>query len=209
MITVVDYGYGNIFSIVSAFNEIGFKCKVSDKENDILNATIIVLPGVGAFKQAMRSLEIKKLDKIIIKAVANKKNIIGICLGYQMLFDKSNEFGVYNGLGLVEGEVRSLKTFDGRYSKIPNVGWRPLILNKENKIMSDKNDNQMFYFVHSFVPFAKYEKKISSFIKFNDNKIHASIHYNNIVGFQFHPEKSGKAGLKLLKESTEYLLNRD
>ena len=209
MITVVDYGYGNIFSIVSAFNEIGYSCIVSDKKTDILNASIIVLPGVGSFKQAMKSLANKKLDKIIIEAVSNNKNIIGICLGYQMLFNKSNEFGVHRGLGLVEGEVKSLESFDGSLAKIPNVGWRPLIINKKNDLITLENNNKMFYFVHSFVPVAKYEMQISSFIKFNNNKIHVSIHYKNIVGFQFHPEKSGLFGLNLLKESIKYLLNRN
>ena len=205
---VIDYGCGNIFSIVSAFEEIGYSCKVSDKKKDILNASVMVLPGVGAFQQAMKSLEDKKLDKIIIDAVKNNKSIIGICLGYQMLFDKSNEFGIHKGLGLVRGEVKSLDLLKGNIAKVPNVGWRPLIINKENAIIEKTNEEEMFYFVHSYVPVAKYEEQISSFINFNNKKIHASVHYKNIVGYQFHPEKSGKVGLNLLEESIKYLLNR-
>ena len=209
MITIVDYGYGNIFSILSAFHKIGYECKVSDKKADIINSDIIVLPGVGAFKHAMKSLENKGLDKVIIKAAADDKKIIGICLGYQMLFNKSNEFGEHNGLGLIDGEVNSLEFFGEGFKRVPNVGWRSLIINKQNNCLSNQNNKQMFYFVHSFVPVAKNELQISSFIKFNNVKIHASVHYVNIVGFQFHPEKSGKAGLSLLKESTEYLFKKN
>lgn len=208
MITIVDYGYGNIFSILSAFNKIGYSCKVSDQKDDILNSSIIVLPGVGSFKQAMRSLENKELDKIIIQAVSESKNIIGICLGYQMLFNKSNEFGIHDGLGLIKGEVNTLESIGEGAKRIPNVGWRTLTVNNENNIIKEIYNYKMFYFVHSFVPVVENEIEVSSFIKFNNIKIHASVHYKNIVGFQFHPEKSGEIGLSLLKDSIQYLLKK-
>ena len=204
MITIIDYGYGNIFSIVSAFKKIGHICTVTDKEEEISQATILVLPGVGSFNQAMLALKKKKLEKIIVDLVNKGKNIIGICLGYQMLFDSSKEFGEHQGLGLIKGEVISLRNFSSKYTRIPNVGWRPLLLNKQNKKINEIYNNKMMYFVHSFVPVAKNKKQISSFIKFNEYQIDTSVHYKNIVGFQFHPEKSGSVGLNLLKNTIEY-----
>ena len=208
MITIINYGYGNIFSTVSAFNKLGFRCKVSDNKIDILNSSIVVLPGVGSFNQAMKALKKKKLDSIIKTSVINNKSIIGICLGYQMLFSKSSEFGNHEGLNIVEGEVRPLSLFNRGLFKIPNVGWRPLIINAKNGSIKNKYNNSMMYFVHSYVPQAKNEMEVSSFIKFNETLIHTSLHYKNIVGFQFHPEKSGEIGLRLLKDSIKYLLDR-
>ena len=120
-----------------------------------------------------------------------------------MLFDSSKEFGEHQGLGLIKGEVISLRNFSSKYTRIPNVGWRPLLLNKQNKKINEIYNNKMMYFVHSFVPVAKNKKQISSFIKFNEYQIDTS-HYKNIVGFQFHPEKSGSVGLNLLKNTIEY-----
>ena len=191
MIVVIDYGYGNIFSIVSAFKEIGYSCLVSDKKR-YFRFFYNSITRSRCFSTSYEILGKKNLDRIIIDAVKNNKSIIGICLGYQMLFDKSNEFGIHKGLGLITGEVKSLDLFKGSIGKIPNVGWRPLIINKENALISKNNEKQMFYFVHSFVPVAKHENQISSFINFNNNKIHASVHHKNIVGFQFHPEKVEK-----------------
>ena len=125
-----------------------------------------------------------------------------------MLFSKSNEFGLHDGLDIIEGEVKSLDLYNKGSFKIPNVGWRSLIINSKNNIINNEFDSRMFYFVHSFVPEAKDLSKVSSFIKFNDTLIHASLHYKNIVGFQFHPEKSGVDGLNLLSNSVDYLLNK-
>ena len=204
MITIIDYGYGNIFSIVSAFKKIGYSCIVTDKKEKISKATILILPGVGAFNQAMLALKKKKLEKTIIDLVSKGKNIIGICLGYQMLFESSKEFGEHRGLGLIKGEVISLQNLSSKNTKIPNVGWRPLLLNKQNNKIKEIYHNKMVYFVHSFVPVAENNKQISSFIKFNEHQIDTSIHHKNIVGFQFHPEKSGNVGLNLLKNTIEY-----
>lgn len=208
MITIIDYGYGNIFSIVSAFKKIGHQCIVTDKEEEISKATILILPGVGSFNQAMLALKRKKLEKKIIDLVNKGKNIIGICLGYQMLFDSSKEFGEHKGLGLIKGEVISLQNLSSENSKIPNVGWRSLLLNQQNENIREVFNNKMVYFVHSFVPVAKNKKQISSFINFNKHQIDTSVHHKNIVGFQFHPEKSGNIGLNLLENTIEYFKKR-
>ena len=204
MITIIDYGYGNIFSIVSAFKALGYECQVTDSKKDILNSNILVLPGVGSFKQAIMALERKKLKDTIINVVKKGKNIIGICLGYQMLFERSNEFGINQGLGLIKGEVLGLSKENIIEDKVPNVGWRALLVNDKNGVLSKYYHRKMVYFVHSFVPVAKDNNQVSSFIEFNNNKIHASIHYENIVGYQFHPEKSGQIGLSLLNSTINY-----
>ena len=125
-----------------------------------------------------------------------------------MLFDSSKEFGEHKGLGLIKGEVVSLKSLYSKNTKIPNVGWRPLLLNKQNEKIKEIYNSKMVYFVHSFVPVAKNKNQISSFIKFNKHQIDTSVHFKNIVGFQFHPEKSGGIGLSLLKDTIEYF-NKD
>ncbi len=204
MITIVDYGYGNIFSISSAFKKIGYECIITSEKEEIINSSILVLPGVGSFKQAMDALEKKKLKNIIFNQVNEGKNIIGICLGYQMLFQYSSEFGIHDGLGLIKGKVVSLEKFSEGNARVPNVGWRPLIINKKNNILNKKYDGEMVYFVHSFVPSVEIENQISSFIKYDKSIIHASIHNKNIVGYQFHPEKSGNVGLNILDSTIKY-----
>ena len=204
MITIVDYGYGNIYSILSAFKAIGYECNVSDKKKDIIKSSVLVLPGVGSFKQAIKALEEKNLKDTIVENVQKGKNIIGICLGYQMLFETSSEFGNNKGLGLIKGNVLSLKVFHEGNDRVPNVGWRSLIINHKNGHLNKYYNNKMVYFVHSYVPKALVNYQVSSFIKFNNYKIDTSIHHNNIAGFQFHPEKSGQIGLKLIESTLKY-----
>ena len=135
--------------------------------------------------------------------------IIGICLGYQMLFDESEENGTHEGLGLIKGKVLSLKKLNPNFKRVPNIGWRLLIPNSNNSSKIIQGNKSYVYFVHSFVPVVQNEKEVSSFIDFDGLKIHASVHSNNVIGYQFHPEKSGGSGLNLLKLSIEYLLNRN
>ena len=206
IITIIDYGYGNLFSIQSAFKKLNIKTNISKSPEEIEKSKVIVLPGVGSFYQAMNAIKLLKLDISIKKALKNKTNILGICLGYQMLFEESEEFGTNKGLGLIKGKVISLKKYNKKNFRVPNVGWRPLILNTNNKGMNNFYDNKMVYFVHSFIPKARIMNQVSSYIKFGEEKIHSSIHYNNIVGFQFHPEKSGEIGLNILKDTINYFL---
>ena len=206
-IVILDYGYGNLFSIKSALVELGFNSIYSKNIEQIIKAKIIILPGVGSFHQAMKAIKKLKLDIAIKKALDNNAKILGICLGYQMLFEQSEEFGVNKGLGLIKGKVRSLKKINTLNCRVPNVGWRPIIVNKENKILKNYYNGKMVYFVHSFVPYVTQEKKVSTTIKFSGNYIHTSIHTANIVGFQFHPEKSGEVGLGILKETINFFYN--
>lgn len=209
MIVLVDYGYGNIFSVMSALRALGYKALVTSDNKIIEKASLIIFPGVGAFKQAITEIKKKNLNISILNAVNKGCGIIGICLGYQMLFDESEENGTHEGLGLIKGKVLSLKKLNPNFKRVPNIGWRLLIPNNNNSSKIIQGNKSYVYFVHSFVPVVQNEKEVSSFIGFDGLKIHASVHSNNVIGYQFHPEKSGGSGLNLLKLSIEYLLNRN
>lgn len=202
---ILDYGYGNIYSLKSALAKIGVKSQNTRELKKILNSKLIILPGVGSFSQAMNAIRSLNLDKAIKQALKNDAKVLGICLGYQMLFTESEEFGINKGLGLIRGKVKSLNKSVNSIERVPNVGWRPLILSNQNKILKQCFNGKMVYFVHSFVPEVEDIKKVSTFIKFGENKIHSSIHTNNIVGFQYHPEKSGEIGLRILRDTINYL----
>lgn len=205
MISIIDYGYGNIFSVVSALKKLGFNPLVTSDYKVIEKSNIIIFPGVGSFNQAISELKKKKLDVAIHKAVKNGSGIIGICLGYQMLFDESQENGIFKGLGLIKGKVKSLMSINPNFKRVPNIGWRLLIPNLENDQKVYYSKNSFVYFVHSFVPVVKNKKDVSAFINFDGCKIHAAVHSNRIIGYQYHPEKSGEIGLKILYNSIKAL----
>ena len=128
---ILDYGYGNIYSLKSSLLKLGIETHNTRDIEQIIEADLIILPGVGSFKQAMTAIKNLKLDIAIKQALKKKSKIIGICLGYQMLFTESEEFGVSKGLGIIKGKVKSLNTFNKKNERVPNVGWRPLIVNKK------------------------------------------------------------------------------
>ena len=203
---ILDYGYGNIYSLKSSLLKLGIDSHNTRDIEKIINANLIILPGVGSFNQAMTAIKNLKLDIAIKQALKKKSKILGICLGYQMLFTQSEEFGISQGLGIIKGKVKSLNKLNKKNERVPNVGWRPLIINKKNNILNNYYNGKMVYFVHSFVPEVEEVEKVSTFIKFGEHRIHSSIHSNNIVGFQYHPEKSGEVGLKIIKDTIDYLL---
>ena len=203
---ILDYGYGNIYSLKSALSRLGIESQNTRDVEKIKKANLIILPGVGSFKQAMTAIKNLKLDIAIKLALKNNSKILGICLGYQMLFAQSEEFGISQGLGIIKGKVKSLNKLNNKNERVPNVGWRPLIINKKNNVLNHNYNGKMVYFVHSFVPEVEEIEKVSTFIKFGDHIIHSSIHANNVVGFQYHPEKSGEVGLKIIKDTIDFLL---
>ncbi len=205
MISIIDYGYGNIFSVVSALKKLGYKPLITSDYKVIEKSNIIIFPGVGSFNQAISELKKKELDVAIVKAVSNGAGIIGICLGYQMLFDESEENGVFKGLGLIKGKVKSLMSINPNFKRVPNIGWRLLIPNLENDQKVNYDKSSFVYFVHSFVPVVEDKKDVSAFINFDGLKIDASVHSDRIIGFQYHPEKSGEIGLKILYQSIKAL----
>ena len=208
MIAVIDYGVGNLFSLLSSLNYVGLDTKLTNNIEDIKNAKGIILPGVGAFRDAIGNLEKYGLKETLISEAKKGKPFLGICLGMQMLFEKSYEYGEYEGLGLINGTVEEIKKYIPENSdlKIPHMGWNSLIINdsfKDDKILKDVNDNEYVYYVHSY--FAKTDmKNIVAYSEYG-TKISGIVKNENVYGMQFHPEKSGDTGLKLLKNWGELI----
>ena len=205
MIAVIDYGLGNLFSLQSSFDFVGLETKLTRDKNEIKNAKAIILPGVGAFRDAISNLEKYDLKNLLIKEAKNGKSLLGICLGMQMLFEKSYEYGEYNGLGLISGEIVEIKKYiDDKNLKIPHMGWNNLEINKNyknDKILNNIKENDYVYYVHSY--FAKTDmKNIIAFSEYGTT-IPGIVRNKNIYGMQFHPEKSGEVGLQLLKNWKE------
>jgi glutamine amidotransferase len=200
-ITVIDYGINNIQSVIQAFNFIGVKTVVADNSSLLEKATHIVLPGVGAFPEGMKKLKKLGLDKMIKNKAMQKSKILGICLGMQMLFSKSYEYRLCEGLNLIPGDVIQIKNEFDSEDRVPVIGWRETICIpsfKEN-ILNDVLDKKVFYYLHSFQVKPENKKNILAFYNRRNEKINATIASNNIWGVQFHPEKSGDAGLEFLK----------
>ena len=196
MIAIIDYGVGNLFSISASLTKLNIEHIITSDIEAINSATHLILPGVGAFSDAMMQLKKTGLDKVVIQ-MADKKPILGICLGMQLLFDRSFEFGVCEGLGLILGEVVPIKNSVKDELKVPHMGWNKLVKKNNSKILKYIGDNDYVYFVHSF--YVKTEDKFISSISEYDIDITASVEHKNIYGTQFHPEKSGSVGLSILK----------
>lgn len=199
MIAIIDYGVGNLFSLACSLDYIGQKNKVTADENEIRKADKIILPGVGAFGDAMNKLNESKLIPLLCEEKKKGKPILGICLGMQMLFQKSYEFGEHNGLGFLKGGIYSLKddlVSNGFDLKVPQMGWNGLHMEKASSLFNDLHEGAYVYFVHSF-----YAKECAdSLIASCDYgvSVTAAVQKDNVFGTQFHPEKSGKVGLKIL-----------
>ena len=208
MIAVIDYGVGNLFSLLSSLNYVGLHTKLTNDIEEIKNANGIILPGVGAFRDAIGNLEKYGLKETLINEARKGKPFLGICLGMQMLFEKSYEYGEYEGLGLINGTVEEIKKYIPENSdlKIPHMGWNSLIINerfKDDKILKDVDNNEYVYYVHSY--FAKTDmKNIVAYSEYG-TKISGIVKNENVYGMQFHPEKSGDTGLKLLKNWGELI----
>lgn len=201
MIAIIDYGVGNLFSLISSFEKIGAEIVVTADPQVISSADGIILPGVGAFSDAAKKLRDSGLDKVIIEQAKSGKKLMGICLGMQMLFEKSFEYGVHNGLGLLKGNIVPMKDKIPENLKIPHIGWNALHFTCESNLFKYINPNDCVYFVHSFyatdcddsvIATAEYGKELT-----------AAVQKDNVMGCQFHPEKSGGVGLNILRAFCE------
>ena len=201
MIAIIDYGVGNLFSLESSFNAIGYDVKVTHETADIELADKIILPGVGAFGDAANKLKSSGLAEPLINAAKHGKNILGICLGMQLLFDKSFEYGEHEGLGLIPGEILPMADVINKDLKIPQIGWNALIFKNGSKLFKYINNNDCVYFVHSY--YADCEPEYVSAVTEYGADITACVEHKNIFGCQFHPEKSGTVGLNILKAFCE------
>lgn len=201
MIAIIDYGVGNLFSLTSSFKKIGAEVVVTNDIEIIKKADKLVLPGVGAFGDAAEKLKKSGLDKVIIEEANKGKKLLGICLGMQLLFDKSLEYGEHKGLGLISGEVIPMENNIPKSLKIPHIGWNALKFHNPSPLFKYINEGDCVYFVHSFYA----ENCDSSLIASSEygRQITAAVQKDNIFGCQFHPEKSGNVGLNILKAFCE------
>ena len=201
MTVIVDYGVGNLFSLTSSFRAIGENTAVSSDKDEIINADRILLPGVGAFSDAANKLETSGLKDVVVAAAGSGTPIMGVCLGMQLLFDKSFEFGEFKGLGLIKGEVRPISDYIPKVLKIPHIGWNKLRIIKKHPLLKYTGEEDYAYFVHSYCAVGCNESVIAD-TEYGAN-LTAIVAKNNVLGCQFHPEKSGDAGLKILKAFSE------
>ena len=201
MIAIIDYGVGNLFSLCSSLERIGVQAAVTSDPQVISQADKLILPGVGAFADAAQKLRDSGLDTLICRQVAMGKEIMGICLGMQLLFEKSYEFGEHKGLGLLKGSVVPMEGVIPARLKIPHIGWNALHISKESKLLRYIQEDDCVYFVHSFyatdcgesvIATAEYGKELT-----------AAVQQGNVMGCQFHPEKSGQVGLQILRAFCE------
>ncbi len=207
MITIIDYGMGNLRSVQKAFEHIGKKAVVTSDRKKILKSSLVVLPGVGSFSSAMKNLKKLNLTTTIKKVIAEGKPFLGLCLGLQILFEKSEE-GNCRGLGILTGEVKKFPS--NKKLKIPHMGWNEAkqlkMKNEKLKIFNGIPDNSYFYFVHSYYVEPQDNRIIATTTNYGIN-FASSIFHKNIFATQFHPEKSQKDGLKLLKNYVDYTGN--
>ena len=193
---IINYKTGNIKSIKNSLNYLNHKVKFINNAHDLNNTTHVILPGVGSFERCMNNFNKLKIRKELINKIENKKlNILGICVGMQMLFSKSYEFGQHDGLNIIKGKVMKIKT---KSLNVPNIGWSELKLSKSSRLFKNINDKKInVYFMHSYECIPDNNKISNSYINY-ENKICSSIEQENIFGLQFHPEKSNINGLKIL-----------
>ena len=201
MVAIVDYGVGNLYSLTSSFRAIGITAVATGDKKVIESAEKIILPGVGAFGDAAEKLRSTGLDKVVIEQAKLGKPVMGICLGMQLLFDKSFEYGVHDGLGLIKGEIRPIKEVIPDGLKIPHIGWNALSFKKNSPIFKYLKDGDFVYFVHSFYG----ENCTDSVIATAEYgaELTAAVQSGNVYGCQFHPEKSGEVGLNILRAFCE------
>ncbi|HID66676.1 MAG TPA: imidazole glycerol phosphate synthase subunit HisH [Aquificaceae bacterium] len=192
---VIDYGMGNLRSVVKALETVGFlDVSITGNYRKVETADVLVLPGVGAFGDAIKNLEELGLIEPIRKHIEKGKPFLGICLGLQLLFEKSYEHGEHKGLGIFKGEVRLLPT----EVKIPHIGWNQVWFKRESEILEGIKEGDFFYFVHSYRVIPKEEEIVLTTTDYGEYFV-SSIHVDNLLAVQFHPEKSQKKGLKLLE----------
>lgn len=201
MIAIIDYGVGNLFSLCSSLKYIGADVKISADPGQIKAADKLVLPGVGAFEDAAKKLRSSGLDRLIREQAASGKEILGICLGMQLLFEKSFEYGEHEGLGLLKGSVVPMEGYIPEALKIPHIGWNALHFTREHKLLRYLKEGDCVYFVHSFFA-SDCEESVIATAEYG-RPLTAAAAAGNIMGCQFHPEKSGRVGLEILRAFCE------
>jgi len=195
MIAIIDYGVGNLRSVQKAFEFLGYSAIVTNKPDEVIEASHVVLPGVGAFGNAMESLKRTDMIDTIFKVIKQGKPFLGICLGMQLLFDRSFEGGIHTGLQLIPGEIKKIPEKPGL--KIPHMGWNKLTYS-QNPLFEGLGNEPYVYFVHSYYLKTQNTQYVIGTVNYG-NEIPVAVNRNNIFGLQFHPEKSGNIGLQIIK----------
>ena len=201
MIAIIDYGVGNLFSLKSSFAAIGQEAVVTSDPEVIEAADRVILPGVGAFGDAAQKLRQSGMAQVVKDQAAKGKPIMGICLGMQLLFDKSCEYGEHEGLGLIHGNIRPISEIIKRGLKIPHIGWNALIMKKQSALFKYLGEGDCVYFVHSYYA-ADCDENTTATAEYSA-ELTASVENGNVYGCQFHPEKSGEVGLNILRAFCE------
>ena len=206
MITIIDYEMGNLRSVEKAFEKLGYAAKVSNNPEDLLTTDKIVLPGVGAFRDCINNLRAGGFVEPLLQHVESGKPLLGICVGMQMLFDESEEFGRHQGLGLVPGKVVRFPTDmteGGERLKVPHMGWNNLLIQRPSPIFKDTDDSSFVYFVHSYYCAADNPSDVAATCRYGEVELCASVWRDNLMATQFHPEKSQDIGLNIFKNFGE------
>jgi len=206
MINIIDYEMGNLRSVEKAFEKLGFPARVSADPQDIATADKVVLPGVGAFRDCIGNLRAGAFVEPLLAHVAAGKLLLGICVGMQMLFDESEEFGQHQGLGLIPGKVRRFPAGmeeGGERLKVPHMGWNNLQLRTASPLLKGVEDGSFVYFVHSYYCAAEHQVDVAASCTYGDITFCASVWHDNIFATQFHPEKSQAIGLQIFKNFGE------
>ena len=201
MIAIIDYGVGNLFSLRSSFAAIGQEAVVTSDIEEIRRADRLILPGVGAFQDAAEKLRASGMDRAVKEEAAKGKPLLGVCLGMQMLFERSYEYGVYEGLGLLKGEIRPIDERIPAGLKIPQMGWNALKIVKDSPLLKNTREGEYVYFVHSYSAVDCGDSLLA--VTEYGADLTACVGKGNVFGCQFHPEKSGEVGLRILKAFCE------
>jgi len=201
MIAIIDYGVGNLFSLKSSFGAIGCEAQVISDPAEVKKGARLILPGVGAFQDAADKLRRTGMDKAILEAVRQGKPLLGICLGMQLLFERSYEYGIHEGLGLLKGEIRPIAESIPAGLKIPQMGWNSLHQVKPSPLLKYTREGEYVYFVHSYSA-VQCEDSLLAVTEYGA-PLTACVGMGRVFGCQFHPEKSGDAGLRILKAFCE------
>lgn len=199
-VAIIDYELCNLFSVVNACRYVGLEPVITSDHNEIMSCGGAILPGVGAFGEAMGQIRQKKLDKTIYEFVKSKKPFMGVCLGLHLLFDRSEEFGDFEGLGIIPGKVKKIPS---KYGKVPQIGWNTIELSKSShrhEIANMVDKNEFMYFIHSYYVEPEDNRDILTYTNYGEFRYCSSISRDNVLAFQFHPEKSGGAGIRIYKQ---------
>ncbi len=201
MIAIIDYGVGNLFSLRSSFAAIGQEATVTNDIEEIRRADRLILPGVGAFQDAAEKLRASGMDRAVKEEAARGKPLMGVCLGMQMLFERSYEYGVHQGLGLLKGEIRPIAERIPAGLKIPQMGWNALKIVKDSPLLKYTREGEYVYFVHSYSA-VNCDESLLAVTEYGAD-LTACVGKGNVFGCQFHPEKSSDVGLRILKAFCE------